>query len=233
MAKTFNQFTKKIDELYWPKAGDEAKFMAMHGPYTAADVGGKETHDDAVFKGTIVGKDESHAHTDAEFRPDAQSELNDLIKNIHSKDTDELLKTVSHLNLSTDPKHREARDVINKELMYRYKNHAVNEELIGGQKKLDADGDKHLTAKDFAILRARKNKKKMNEELGFKPTKITIEPHPEGHHAVAHGPGGQKKNITQFPVGRDSAARAAADTAKEHGLTADKNKPYGSHFSEA
>jgi hypothetical protein len=32
MAKTFNQFKKKIDELYLPKAGDEAKFMAMHGP---------------------------------------------------------------------------------------------------------------------------------------------------------------------------------------------------------
>ena len=231
MAKTFNQFMNKLDELYWPKAGDEAKFMAMHGNYDAADVGGPETHDDAMFKGTIVGKDESHASTDSETTPDGQSELRDLIKNIHSKDTDELLKTVAHLNLSTDPKHRESRDVINKELMYRYKNHSMSEELVGGQKNLDADGDKRLTAKDFAILRARKNKKKMNEELGFKPTKITIADHPEGYHAVAHGPNGQKKNVTQFPVGIDSARKAAADTAKEHGLKADKSKPYG-HFNE-
>lgn len=231
MAKTFNQFTKKIDELYWPKAGDEAKFMAMHGPYAAADVGGLETHDDAVFKGTIVQKDHTKLAPPSEEIPGAESELNDLIKNIHSRETDELLRTVSHLNLSTDPKHREHRDVINKELMYRYKNKSMSEELVGGQKNLDADGDKRLTAKDFAILRARKNKKKMNEELGFKPTKITIADHPEGYHAVAHGPNGQKKNVTQFPVGIDSARKAAADTAKEHGLKADKSKPYG-HFSE-
>lgn len=177
MAKTFNQFKKKIDELYWPKAGDEAKFMAMHGPYAAADVGGPETHDDAVFKGTIVQKDHTKLAPSSEELPDGQSELNDLIKNIHSRATDELLKTVSHLNLSTDPKHREHRDVINKELMYRYKNHSMSEELIGGQKNLDVHPagrpDGRLTAKDFAILRARKNKKKMNEAMdgphGFVP----------------------------------------------------------------
>lgn len=170
MAKTFNQFKKKIDELYWPKAGDEAKFMAMHGPYAAADVGGPETHDDAVFKGTVVQKDHTKLAPPSEEVPGAESELNDLIKNIHSRETDELLRTVSHLNLSTDPKHREHRDVINKELMYRYKNHAMSEELIGGQKNLDVHPagkpDGRLTAKDFAILRARKNKKKMNEDAG-------------------------------------------------------------------
>jgi hypothetical protein len=170
MAKTFNQFKKKIDELYLPKAGDEAKFMAMHGPYTPADVGGPETHNDAIFNGTIVQKDHTKLAPDSESLPDGQSELKDLIKNIHSRETDELLKTVAHLNLSTDPKHRESRDVINKELMYRYKNHSMSEELIGGQKNLDVHPtgrpDGRLTAKDFAILRARKNKKKMNEDMG-------------------------------------------------------------------
>lgn len=121
MKKTFNQFKKGLEELYWPKAGDEAKFMAMHGQYKAADVGGPETHDDAVFKGTIVKKDESHASTDSERLPDAESEIKDTVKNMHSKSTDELLKTVSHLNLSTDPKHREIRDILNRELMARYK----------------------------------------------------------------------------------------------------------------
>jgi hypothetical protein len=170
MAKTFNQFKKKIDELYLPKAGDEAKFMAMHGPYTPADVGGPETHNDAIFNGTIVQKDHTKLAPDSENLPDGQSDLKDLIKNIHSRETDELLKTVAHLNLSTDPKHREHRDVINKELMYRYKNHSMSEELIGGQKNLDVHPtgrpDGRLTAKDFAILRARKNKKKMNEDMG-------------------------------------------------------------------
>ena len=121
MKKTFNQFKKGLEELYWPKAGDEAKFMAMHGQYKAADVGGPETHNDSVFKGTIVKKDESHANTDSEKHPDAESELKDVVKNMHSKSTDEILKTVSQLNLSTDPKHREIRDVLNKELMSRYK----------------------------------------------------------------------------------------------------------------
>jgi hypothetical protein len=240
MAKTFNQFTKKIDELYWPKAGDEAKFMAMHGPYDAADVGGKETHDDAVFKGTIVQKDHTKLAPSSEELPDGQSELNDLVKNIHSRDTDELLKTVSHLNLSTDPKHREHRDVINKELMYRYKNHSMSEELIGGQKNLDVDPDGRLTAKDFAILRARKNKnkKKMNEELGFKPVKVTVGPYVGnqydqggGHHVIAHGPNGEKKNVNQWPTDKTSAEQSAAATAKEHGLKPDKSKPYG-HFIE-
>jgi hypothetical protein len=238
MAKTFNQFKKKIDELYWPKAGDEAKFMAMHGTYAAADVGGKETHDDAVFKGTIVQKDHTKLAPPSEDLPDGQSELNDLIKNIHSRETDELLKTVAHLNLSTDPKHRESRDVINKELMYRYKNHSMSEELIGGQKNLDADGDKHLTAKDFAILRARKNKKKMNEELGFKPVKVSVGPYVGnerdqggGHHVIAHGPNGEKKNVTQWTTDQIEAGKIAASTAKEHGLKPDRSKPFG-HFIE-
>jgi hypothetical protein len=238
MAKTFNQFKKKIDELYWPKAGDEAKFMAMHGPYTHADVGGPETHNDAIFNGTIVQKDHTKLAPPSEDLPDGQSELKDLIKNIHSRETDELLKTVAHLNLSTDPKHREHRDVINKELMYRYKNHSMSEELIGGQKNLDADGDKHLTAKDFAILRARKNKKKMNEELGFKPVKVSVGPYVGnerdqggGHHVIAHGPNGEKKNVGQWATDQTSAGQLAARTAKEHGLKPDRSKPFG-HFIE-
>jgi hypothetical protein len=242
MAKTFTQFKKKIDELYLPKAGDEAKFMAMHGPYTHADVGGPETHNDAIFNGTIVQKDHTKLAPDSESLPDGQSELKDLIKNIHSRETDELLKTVAHLNLSTDPKHREHRDVINKELMYRYKNHSMSEELIGGQKNLDVHPhgrpDGRLTAKDFAILRARKNKKKMNEELGFKPVKVSVGPYVGnerdqggGHHVIAHGPNGEKKNVTQFTTDQTSAGQIAASTAKEHGLKADRSKPFG-HFIE-
>jgi hypothetical protein len=242
MAKTFNQFKKKIDELYWPKAGDEAKFMAMHGPYTHADVGGPETHNDAIFNGTIVQKDHTKLAPPSEDLPDGQSELKDLIKNIHSRETDELLKTVAHLNLSTDPKHREHRDVINKELMYRYKNHSMSEELIGGQKNLDVHPhgrpDGRLTAKDFAILRARKNKKKMNEELGFKPVKVSVGPYVGnerdqggGHHVIAHGPNGEKKNVTQWATDQTEAGRIAASTAKEHGLKPDRNKPFG-HFIE-
>lgn len=242
MAKTFNQFKKKIDELYWPKAGDEAKFMAMHGPYTPADVGGPETHNDAIFNGTIVQKDHTKLAPPSEDLPDGQSELKDLIKNIHSRETEELLKTVAHLNLSTDPKHREHRDVINKELMYRYKNHSMSEELIGGQKNLDVHPhgrpDGRLTAKDFAILRARKNKKKMNEELGFKPVKVSVGPYVGnerdqggGHHVIAHGPNGEKKNVTQFTTDQTSAGQIAASTAKEHGLKPDRSKPFG-HFIE-